>query len=113
MDRIRVAKRIFADEIESGTRKYIDFLEKMATEKYRRDLPNLEVPEYGYSKGKRFFKIFRVDSASKSVVAFVDRVSGDIYKPAGWKAPAKHARGNVLDKNSWRGHTDLGPYYLR
>ena len=23
---------------------------------------------------------------------FVDRVTGEVYKPAGWKAPAKHVR---------------------
>lgn len=38
---------------------------------------------------------------------------GDIHKPASWKIPAKHARGNVYSAESWK---CLGPYgvqYLR
>ena len=31
----------------------------------------------------------------RSVHAFVDLATGDLYKPAGWKAPAKHVRGNI------------------
>lgn len=31
----------------------------------------------------------------RSVHAFVDLATGDLYKAAGWKAPAKGARGNI------------------
>lgn len=39
--------------------------------------------------------------------------AGDIHRPAGWKAPAKHARGTVFNRETW---TCFGPYgvaYLR
>ena len=29
---------------------------------------------------------------SEGVHAFVDRKTGEVYKPASWKAPAKHVR---------------------
>lgn len=31
-----------------------------------------------------------------SVHAFVDNMTGDLYKAAGWKAPAKGVRGNIV-----------------
>ena len=49
-----------------------------------------------------------------SAWAFVDIKTGDVLKPASWKAPAKHARGNIFDKSNGLG--SIGPYgpaYLR
>ena len=40
-------------------------------------------------------------SASRSVHAFYDLRTGDVYKAAGWKAPAKHIRFNLLDDTSF------------
>jgi hypothetical protein len=45
--------------------------------------------------GKRYVRIVGSDSVSRSAVAFIDQ-NGDIYKPAGWKGPAKGVRGNVF-----------------
>lgn len=50
-------------------------------------------------KGQKYAKIVTEDHGSRSVAGFVDLSSGDIYKPAGWKAPAKHARGNIFDES--------------
>jgi hypothetical protein len=36
------------------------------------------------------------------VHAFVDKTNGDLLKAAGWKAPAKGARGNLLDDASFQ-----------
>ena len=36
-----------------------------------------------------------------SIHAFIDRQSGSVYKPASWKAPAKHVRYNLLDDVSY------------
>ena len=33
-----------------------------------------------------------------SVHAFIDRETGDVYKPAGWAKPAKHVRYNLLER---------------
>ena len=35
-----------------------------------------------------------------SVHAFVDKQTGQIYKPAGWRAPAKHVRYDLRDQKS-------------
>ena len=50
---------------------------------------------------KKYFKVVREtfdtfrarnEWRDTTVHAFVDRVTGEVYKPAGWKAPAKHVR---------------------
>jgi len=36
-----------------------------------------------------------------SVHAFVETTTGDVYKPAGWQAPAKHVRFKLMDDMSY------------
>ena len=37
---------------------------------------------------------------------------GDVFKPAGWRGPAKHVRGSIFDTNiDWFSWT--GPNYLK
>ena len=53
-----------------------------------------------YIEGKKYFKVVREEYNEKTgywkdttVHAFVDRKTGDVYKPASWKAPhTKHVR---------------------
>jgi len=76
------------EEIENGTanlykfvvqkgRKYL----KIINQQYDDMGPN---PSYEYRNG--------------SVHAFIDRETGDVYKPAGWAKPAKHVRYNLLER---------------
>ena len=73
--------------------------------------PALEV-----QPGRRYMKIVArdTDGSSCRVYAFVDKTNGDVLKPASFKQPADHARGNVFDQSnglaqmSWH-----GPAYLR
>ena len=68
------------DEIEKGTEKLMYF--KIKT-------------------GKKFYKIVQMEFDTfqnrneyreGSVHAFVDKKTGQVYKPASWQAPAKHVR---------------------
>ena len=52
-------------------------------------------------EGKKYYKIVQVEFDTfqgrneyrdSSVHAFVDKNTGNVYKPASWKAPAKHVR---------------------
>lgn len=48
--------------------------------------------------GKKYAKLIEEKNGrDTSVHSFVDLTTGDILKPASWKAPAKHARGNILN----------------
>ena len=65
---------------------------------------------FSYTDGNRYVRVLRGGSAH----CFVDKTNGDVLKPHNWKAPAKHARGNIYDaKNGlgWMG--EYGPAYLR
>ena len=57
---------------------------------------------FRYSEGKKYLKVTREEYDEKTgywrdttVHAFVDRETGEVYKPASWKAPAKHVRFNL------------------
>ncbi len=59
------------------------------------------VDEFTYAKGKKYAKIIHISSGGqKSAHAFVDINTGDVYKSASWKAPAKGIRYNLLDEKS-------------
>ena len=65
---------------------------------------------FRYSEGKKYLKVTREEYNEKTgywrdttVHAFVDKETGEVYKPASWKAPAKHVRfdlSNDLDRQN-------------
>ena len=61
--------------------------------------------KFDYTVGKKFIKVFflQYEEANEyygrkagyragSVTAFIDKNTGEVYKPASWKSPAKHVR---------------------
>ena len=61
--------------------------------------------KFTFKTGKKFHKVYflQYEEASEyydrpagyragSVTAFIDKQTGEVYKPASWKAPAKHVR---------------------
>jgi hypothetical protein len=79
---------------------------------------NAAAIEYADKRGYSFHDVFTVVRLAKYVKivasteyeagktsnthvhAFVDPTTGDVFKPAGWKAPAKGARFNLNDEAS-------------
>ena len=67
--------------------------------------------KFRYIEGKKYFKVVRESFdefqgrnkwRDTTVHAFVDKVTGEVYKPAGWSKPAKHVRydlSNDLDRD--------------
>jgi len=63
---------------------------------------------YVLEPGRKYIKVVReefwdnnIGRVSKSVHAFIEVSTGDIYKAASWKAPAKNgARFNVVNDNA-------------
>ncbi len=50
---------------------------------------------------RKYHKVWMETGAgSRSIHAFVDKKTGDVFKPASIKAPAKHVRYNVLRMES-------------
>lgn len=66
------------------------------------DVP-IPVSEYTFTiypakSGQRYVRIvMQYRGHNDAVHAFVDTTNGDLLKAATWKAPAKQARGNLLD----------------
>lgn len=78
---------------------YISALQSHVDEYFKTNYPrtfNTELhPKYEFSEGKKWVKVIRKDASSRSVFCFIDPETGDIYKPAGWNAPAKGIRSNI------------------
>ena len=67
------------------------------------EIINNGVPhEFYIESGRKYHKLIHraTDNGSQSVHAFVDKKTGDVYKSASWKAPAKGVRYNLLDDSS-------------
>lgn len=83
----------------------------------REHFPRLPLPIIETHKGSRYAKLVRKDSADArygSVHCFVDLTNGDVLKAATFKAPAKHARGNLNDADGGRSAMNqYGANYLR
>lgn len=53
------------------------------------------------------------DDGHRSAWGFIDMSNGDVLMSAGWKAPAKHARGNIFTHTPAQCCSWTGPNYLR
>jgi len=60
--------------------------------------------DYIIESGRKYHKIVMVDSGKgRSVHAFVDRKTGELYKSASWKSPAKGVRYDLrlIEQREW------------
>lgn len=57
------------------------------------------------SKGARFIKVIRTaENGQRSVHSFIERDNGNVWKAAGWKAPALNfTRGNIFKPAEFKG----------
>lgn len=62
--------------------------------------------EYDYiiESGRKYHKIIMIDSGdSRSVHAFVNKKTGEMYKSSSWKSPAKGVRYDlrIIEQREW------------
>ena len=87
---------------------------KSYTSYYEEQLQKIEdgtanLYKFDYQVGKKYIKVFNLQYQDAneyygtkagyrqgSVTAFIDKNTGEVYKPASWKAPAKIVRFNLL-----------------
>ena len=63
-----------------------------------------DVYKFSIVTGRKYHKIVQTCSdGSKSVHAFVDKNTGELYKAASWKAPAKDVRFDlrIIEQREW------------
>ena len=59
--------------------------------------------KFTLKNGRKYIKLIHSDRGGHgSVHAFIDKVTGDVYKPASWNKPATHVRYNLLNEDSRR-----------
>lgn len=113
-----------APSFEAQLEKFVAFAQKVLDDYMSKNFPgrpgySYEKPKLEIMRGGRYCRIVRRETANGQVIgrsawAFVDSTNGDILKPAGWKAPAKHARGNIYDEPNWsKWIGPYGPAYLK
>jgi len=103
---------------EYAIRGHQKFVDDVNTQEYHiRRIDELKAGDcsidYVIEIGKKYHKIIMIDGGgSRSVHAFVDRKTGELYKSASWKSPAKgvrydlriiEQRENVLATCDWAG----------
>ena len=71
------------DEIENGTANLMWFKVKTGKKYYK-----IVQQEFETWEGSKYYGQYR----DASVHAFVDKKTGQVYKPASWQAPARHVR---------------------
>ena len=71
------------DEIKNGTANLMKFKVKTGKKYYK-----IVQQEFETWEGSKYYGQYR----DASVHAFVDKKTGQVYKPASWQSPAKHVR---------------------
>lgn len=96
---------------------FIEDVNTNITAYYKQQLPNLTPELLKVDVGSKYIRLWK----GTSCWGFISRVDGDLkgapirkgdlLKPATWKAPAKHARGNIMDGTAKWGV--YGPEYIK
>jgi len=74
--------------------------------------------DYIFESGRKYHKVIMIDSsvrANRSVHAYIDKKTGEVYKPASWKSPAKGVRYDLrsIEQREWLfEHADWAGGYL-
>lgn len=95
--------------------QFLQRVQSLSDRHYAQEYTNLTAPKFYFTKGSRYWKVVRHDTMNdgKAVHLFIDTTNGDVLKAAGWKAPAKHARGNIFEPDfGMGGVTVYGAKYL-
>ena len=86
------------NSIQLSVTKYSLMLCDALQQSHQRQYPN-SGRNYSYAliSGRKYHKVMQcVDGQTESVHAFIDRKTGEVYKAASVKAPAKGVRFNLL-----------------
>jgi|8_EtaG_2_1085327.scaffolds.fasta_scaffold125290_1 hypothetical protein len=87
---------------EQSVASYVQDLRKALRTNFYRQYPSSDRSfDFRAIEGRKFIKLVQTEEGrDSSVHAFIDKKTGEVYKPASWKSPAKHVRYNLLDERS-------------
>jgi hypothetical protein len=105
-----VAREVTTSDLDT----FVGLVSTMVNDYYAKTSPDSKmVSTFSYDVGPRYVRIVTNRWSQTSVYCFVERLTGAILKSASWKAPAKHARGNIFAPNPLGGLTQYGAEYMR
>ena len=125
-DRIADWTNTYADTLTANYKLYhVRSLESMTSDYSKRQLEDVKngtanLMKFVIRTGKKYYKIIQQDFDTfrdrneyrdGSVHAFVDKNTGEVYKPASWKSPAKYVRYDlrlIKDRNNLHNPTITG-----
>ena len=92
-----VAQQDARNTIQLNVTKYALMLCDALQQSHQRSHPNGRNYSDALISGRKYHKVMQcVDGQTESVHAFIDRKTGEVYKAASYKAPAKGVRFNLL-----------------
>lgn len=82
--------------METKIKNYVEELQQAKNDLFNRLGYRFAPDIYTYTESPKYYKIWTGRNGRQDCIfAFIDKTTGDIFKPAGTKAPAKGARGNL------------------
>lgn len=105
----------FDEKLES----FVGHVQRLTNEYFQRKFPKLRPDKITTDPLLRYVRIWRTtDDGDGQMLSwgFVEYATGDIFKCATWRAPAKHARGNIFSEKN--GTESINPdgvniFYIR
>ena len=92
-----VATQDARNDIQLNVRKFTLMLCDALELDFKTHHPESDPYKFYIEEGRKYHKlIMETGYGSRSVHAFVDKKTGEVYKAASWKAPAKIVRYNLL-----------------
>lgn len=85
-------------DFEAKLETFIEGCQKLVDRQYADSV--LPVPVLSLMRGKKYIRVVKDDTVQKSAYCFIDMSNGNVLKCAGWKAPAKGARGNIFNEDN-------------
>ena len=92
------------NSIQLSVTKYSLMLCDALQQNYQRRHPNGRNYSYALISGRKYHKVMQcVDGQTESVHAFIDKKTGEVYKAASYKAPAKGVRFDLrlIEQREW------------
>lgn len=86
---------------EEALLNYVETVQQVYNDHFAEHFSNLVPDLIQVEGGRKYIKISHArdgGNGGKGVHSFINTENGDILKPASWRAPAKHARGNIFSK---------------
>ena len=104
---------MLADRLEAQYKEYhVRMISTFTSEYARQQMESIKngtanLMRFNVIEGRKYWKIFSYeyddrleDYKESSINAFVNKQTGEVFKPASYNKPAKHVRYNLLDEDS-------------